>query len=91
MKGYDQIGASPIADGVLRIGGYGRKLIKNQPLCFLLTLVFRIEEEVKEQTFFAIINTVDDIEGADVRIGQLTTSENDGLRSPSNSGFGKTS
>ena len=70
---FEQVSANLIAEGVLRIGGYGRKAIMNRTSYVLIMLVFRIKGKTKDQTSFAITNTVDDIENASIRIERLIT------------------
>lgn len=68
QKDFIQVDANKIAEGVVRAGGYLSKPIMDSNPRVLITLIFRVIGEMKKPTPFVIINTVDDIKNASVKI-----------------------
>ena len=58
---FDQIGANPITEGVVRAGGYFTQQLTAPAPAVMVILVFRIIGEVKASLSLSIINTCDDL------------------------------
>jgi PKD repeat protein len=66
-RDYHQVGGNVIEEGVLRIGGYGSEPIQVNTPGELVTLIFKIKEETREDKILRIINTEDGVKGARTR------------------------
>lgn len=64
MNDFLQVDANKIAEGVLRAGGYAGTSMGNLTNRVLIKLIFRVIEEIKEETSLSIINFVDDVRRA---------------------------
>ena len=62
------VDASKISEGVVRAGGYRNTPIINNPSPILIKLVFKATGEVNQPSSFKIINPVDDVKNAFLRI-----------------------
>jgi len=64
---FDQIGANPITEGVVRAGGYSTQPLTAPSPAVMIILVFRVIGKVQAPTSISIINTCDDLHQAKIR------------------------
>ncbi len=65
---FYQLDSVEMADGILRIGGYKSDPIQSQSPGTLVKIIFRVREKGEDSYPFFILNTVDDLENASVKI-----------------------
>jgi len=66
---FDEIGANPISEGMVRVGGFTTQEAATPSPAVLVTLVFRVIGEVQPRTSLSITNAFDDLSHAQVQTG----------------------
>jgi PKD repeat protein len=69
LQDFDQPIANMTNSRVLRVGGYKTSSTVNPSSGVLVTLIFRVTGEVKDQSSISVIATYDDIQNATIRNG----------------------
>lgn len=67
IETFVYIDSNEIASGILRVGGYKKKIADIPSPNVLFTLVFRTIKEVKQSPSFFILNTFDDIKRSSIK------------------------
>lgn len=71
LKDFEQVDGYELRSGTIRIGGYSTIPITSRSSGDLITLIFRVKEEVKESQNILITNGVDDFKNSNTHTGRF--------------------
>jgi len=69
---FNELNSNIIADGLIRIGGFGLIPIQSDTPKVLVKLIFQVIGEAGKTGTLTITNTVDALENVEVKIGRLS-------------------